>query len=628
MLTITTRRAHAPTPGPRVAAGGAAGGAAGRATLDGSAVATAPVEGRILWIVIAVALVTIVARAAFLAVEPLAWVGAADNDDIMRLLSVRAFLDGQGWFDMRQYRLLPPDGLDMHWSRYIDAGIAGLIALFSLVADPLQAENVALLVWPTLLLAALVVLTGLAVGRTLGTRAATLAILSLLLWPVIGFGTFAPYRIDHHNVQILMVSAMVLCLIVPGRPVRLGLWGGLAAALSLAVGLEMLPVIALAGVILALRILWAPAGAPTQLVAFSLALCLGSLVLFVGQTAPALWGLPRCDQLSPPYLALTGMAAVVSLVIARFVAPVASPVVRAGALAGVSVLAFAVVYPLLAPCLQGPYANLPAEAQALIHARITEAIGLWSSIERGSPAPVRLVLPALLGAALAGAMLAVRMRAGQTTGIERRAVGTLLAFAALGLVGSLGQMRMIYFAAPAVPALTGYGVAMLMGSGAGGRGAVRSLASVAALVATIFLPLLDARFRPSGTADEDRILAGKCRSSDALITLSALPKGIVLSSLNLGAPILLLTPHDALAAPYHRDPDALLNGIVPFEADEAGLQAAMDRTGATYLLLCRDQKIADGASQADRLALGETVGWLEPVPDVDPRLLVLRRTDR
>ena len=32
----------------------------------------------------------------------------ADNDDIMRLMSVRQWLAGQSWFDMVQYRIVPP----------------------------------------------------------------------------------------------------------------------------------------------------------------------------------------------------------------------------------------------------------------------------------------------------------------------------------------------------------------------------------------------------------------------------------------------------------------------------------------------------------------------------------------
>ncbi|MGO7426910.1 hypothetical protein ACCT09_45980, partial [Rhizobium ruizarguesonis] len=43
-----------------------------------------------------------------------------DNDDGMRLVEVRDFLAGQGWFDLMQYRLGLDGGTLMHWSRLID----------------------------------------------------------------------------------------------------------------------------------------------------------------------------------------------------------------------------------------------------------------------------------------------------------------------------------------------------------------------------------------------------------------------------------------------------------------------------------------------------------------------------
>ena len=46
------------------------------------------------------------------------------TDDAMRLVQVRDLLAGQGWFDLTQYRLNPPDGVAMHWSRLIDLPIA------------------------------------------------------------------------------------------------------------------------------------------------------------------------------------------------------------------------------------------------------------------------------------------------------------------------------------------------------------------------------------------------------------------------------------------------------------------------------------------------------------------------
>ena len=39
-----------------------------------------------------------------------------DPDDQLRLVQLRDFLNGQGWFDNRQYRLNPPEGAPMHWS--------------------------------------------------------------------------------------------------------------------------------------------------------------------------------------------------------------------------------------------------------------------------------------------------------------------------------------------------------------------------------------------------------------------------------------------------------------------------------------------------------------------------------
>ena len=37
------------------------------------------------------------------------------TDDAMRLVQVRDWLAGQSWFDLTQYRLDPPSGVDMHW---------------------------------------------------------------------------------------------------------------------------------------------------------------------------------------------------------------------------------------------------------------------------------------------------------------------------------------------------------------------------------------------------------------------------------------------------------------------------------------------------------------------------------
>src|SRR5687767_5088328 len=72
-----------------------------------------------------------------------------DPDSVMRLVQVRDLLAGQGWFDLVQHRLAPPDGVLMHWSRLIDAPLAGLVLIGDLFG---HGEAFALVAWPLLLL--------------------------------------------------------------------------------------------------------------------------------------------------------------------------------------------------------------------------------------------------------------------------------------------------------------------------------------------------------------------------------------------------------------------------------------------------------------------------------------------
>ena len=77
-----------------------------------------------------------------------------DTDDAMRLVEVRDLLAGQGWYDLTQHRLDAPYGASMHWSRLIDAPIAGLILLLRPLLG-VGAETAAAYVWPLLMLAGL-----------------------------------------------------------------------------------------------------------------------------------------------------------------------------------------------------------------------------------------------------------------------------------------------------------------------------------------------------------------------------------------------------------------------------------------------------------------------------------------
>src|SRR6185436_19823612 len=83
-----------------------------------------------------------------------------DTDDNMRMMQVRALLEGQGWYDLRQYRLNPPTGADIHWSRLVDLPIAGLKLLLTPFMGGATAEKAAAALAP--LLPMLVAMTAIA----------------------------------------------------------------------------------------------------------------------------------------------------------------------------------------------------------------------------------------------------------------------------------------------------------------------------------------------------------------------------------------------------------------------------------------------------------------------------------
>src|SRR2546423_9653800 len=74
----------------------------------------------------------------------------ADTDDAMRLAQLRDWLGGQSWFDLNQPRVA--GGYESHWSRLIDAGLAGTLWAFGWFAEPATAERLMRTVLPVLLL--------------------------------------------------------------------------------------------------------------------------------------------------------------------------------------------------------------------------------------------------------------------------------------------------------------------------------------------------------------------------------------------------------------------------------------------------------------------------------------------
>lgn len=533
------------------------------------------------------------------------------NDDIMRLLSVRDWIAGQGWYDVVQYRLLPPEGVPLHWSRYVDVGIAAIIVPLSWVLPMDTAEQLAATIWPTVILLLSVLVVGFGTRRVFGVLAACFAMLCLVLWPLTADLHSSAGNLDHHNVQLLTMIVLAFVVIWPDRPVAAGLAGGIAAGFSLAVGLEGLPFIVGAGLAVLLRALFLPTPATRQLlVVFCAALVGASLLFWAGQTAPRLWAAPVCDQLGTPVLGLIGIAAVASVLPLAWVR---GPWTHLALTVGLTAIGIAVAWPLISGCLDGPYGDLPKAVQDMISNRITEAKPALLYVQTNPGPTLVFVLP--LFAALVFGGLQLRKKAGRDA--DNHALALLLLLALVGTAMIFVQMRTVIMPAAVVPMIGGVVIARLTTSYLQSRdlaqGLLTLLVAVAIVSPTLILqplwPLLRSGSTVSGQAE------GNCDSYASLTRLNAVPPGLVLTHLNFGPALIWATHHKGLSAPYHRSAAALTNGVVPFQLDSAEMAAYLRGAGATHLLLCRGFNY-DGAF-ANELAAGGTADWLRRVPVSD-----------
>ena len=173
-----------------------------------------------------------------------------DNDDAMRLVQVREFMDGKGWYDLNETRVDPPHGMVSHWPRLIELPIAGGIAIAERFADRDLAERIVVGVWPSVMLAAFVLGLLLVASRLFAPPTLFAAAAIVAFSPLLQF-QLAPGRIDHHGVQMLLalaLAAATIGAIVGGRR-SAAVAAGVVGALIVAIGLETLPIVAGAAVL-------------------------------------------------------------------------------------------------------------------------------------------------------------------------------------------------------------------------------------------------------------------------------------------------------------------------------------------------------------------------------------------
>ena len=553
----------------------------------------------------------------------------ADGDDQMRLVQVRDWLAGQSWFDTRQYRVLPPEGISMHWSRYVDAGIAAVLVAASSVLPTTQAELATVILWPSLLACLMVLVIAHGTDRLMGKAAAVGALAAFLTWGKLG-GEFVPPRIDHHSVQLLLGTAVFYLSLIPGRARLLGAVAGTLTALSLAVGLEMLPFLALIWGMVALRHAFAHPQTGDWLLGFGVAITLAAPLLMAGQTPAAAWGILHCDVLAPPALALGAIGVTATLVPVLAAQFMQGPVARILAMLTITALGLWLAFPLLGACLAGPYSNVPPAVRDIIENNVIEALSAPFLLRHNPELLGRVLLPPIVIALLALAT-AWRLRA-RLSPLQVTALIQAFIVVAVGFVFAMVQIRAANLMAPAVPLLAGFLVhafTLIPRSNPLRLPAITvlvlALPTVVERGATAAV-LLHAPEVTSPVTPGQALPNETCRNAPAMAEIASLPTSVIFSPLNLGPTILASTPHSVTSAAYHRSPTAFWNGIGALRTRES-LRDALSGTGADYLVLCSGGTLENSVPFLRALLDGQMPDWLTDTT-ADRRLVRVFRVNK
>ena len=534
-----------------------------------------------------------------------------DTDDNMRIMQVRGLLHGQDWFDLRQYRLNPPVGANIHWSRLVDLPLAGLILALRPMLGGAGAERWAVAIAPMLPYLVLMWSVALTARRLINPRAYPLALLALFFAGSTN-GMFRPERIDHHGWQLAFLALGVAAIADPRR-VRGGVTLGIATALSLAIGLEMLIYLAIAGA--AMTCFWiVDRKERERLGAYAAALGGGTAAAFLLFASYANRS-PVCDALSPVWLSDALLAGALLFALA-WLSP-ADWKRRLLLALGVG-LAMAAFHALTWPhCIQRLEGVSP-EVEELWLSHVREARPIY----RHGWRIATLVLALPVAGAIGWGILTWIRRSNRE--LVRRIIGaavpglvaTILLFwqtrtgPAAQLLATIGAAALVWFLFPVVWSVKSAGVRVI-GS------VVVVLAGAGAAV-----PLI-VDFIPDEKPTPQQLAIGRanrlCNSMWGLRPVALQPKGRVFTFVDLGPRLIAVTHHDSVIGPYHRNGEQIADVMNAFRGSETRAHAIIRKYRSDYLLICPDSSTTTiFMSEAPKgfygqLQRGQVPNWLTPI---------------
>jgi hypothetical protein len=562
-----------------------------------------------------------------------------DPDDQLRLLQVRDWLAGQSWWDVTQYRMNLPDGGPMHWSRFVDVPIAGMILLLQPFLGQYGAEQAAATLIPLLTYGAVLGVYAAAVRRIFGAVPALVAAAALfLILPVIV--QLRPMRIDHHGWQMLLFCIGLWALFDPRQSKRSAAILGAAMALWLEISVEGLPFAVMLIGLLALRWLlpsWrsveenhGTTDGGGQLVTAAL-IFVGSVVVLFGATENWAQAANYCDGLSPFHLAsAAAVAAVLALGAALLHWNILKPLIwtKLAICAAAAVAGAATLLSIAPQCAGDSFATLDPLVRSYWFDRGAEGLPLWKL-------PFDMSAEPIFGL-IAGAIGCLWLWRGAVTPNNPIKISLILLFIGSMLVGSFVSRTIVYALLIGTLMLAPLAVALFAKADGSNTLLPRlgwRLLAVALLMPAItgqnLLALVPQKPVQISKAEQQKQAAflqaaRRCQSTSAARMLNRLPTTHIMAPLDSSPAILLFTRHRVVATGHHRNEAAMADVIRTFIGDADQAAAILKKRKIEFVLTCDgsfelehyiDRHPSGFAAQIQKQNLPS---WLIPQPDIGP----------
>jgi hypothetical protein len=521
--------------------------------------------------------------------------GGWDPDDQLRMVQLRDFLAGQSWFDTTQYRMNPPYGAPMHWSRLVELPLAFFVLALTPLLGSAGAEMAAGVAVPMLCLGGIAFLLAQIAERIGGRSAGIAAVILTLISPALLI-QLRPMRIDHHGWQIFCAVLALATLFWSDRR-KASLVMGAALATWMHISLEGAPMTAAFFLILGWR--WIVERGEGVRLFWTLCSFAGlSLILFVGTLADGFAARQYCDTVSPAHVWAI-LAAVALLLPVVHLRPERRRT-RLAAVALTGIAALAILYWLAPHCTQGAFGDLDPLVREYWYAKVTEGLPVWRQDWQ-----VAITLMTPLAVALAALWAAYRFVDAE----HRPLLGQLGFFLIYASVLSVLVFRTISVATafaivPAALCLAAafkrYRVEPLI---------VRRLLLASSVPILLISGLLAGATAASFAREPDKMEAKhtadgeKCESVESVRSLASLPPGNIVAPFDMGPAILLTTKHKVLASSHHRNAQGMRDQIDIFRLPPDNARVVMGRHAIDHVVACPGEAELDNYARKNPAGL-------------------------